>query len=494
MVRIASVMLLLTTSSCVPAQGQVGAQGEAAHAAHRAEDPVPDTRRVADELEALERSPVGQAVERLRTEMKQLDAQSEEKQGALRKRREQLYESAEYEVYAAKQDELQAKLGERWAVERTAFAKAAEQIYGERHAELRKLGAPKLTAARALGIDVLTYPRVGGSTSTHPLSVIVASRVLGVGHEWVYPGLRGRPWLRASKADDRFFLPGTEPEESEDDEFQLAASFVIAKPSDPASPGEARLATMVNSLLALNSGTHDSLVNLVEGKCDLVFTVRGPSASERALAAERGVEIELTPVAKDALVVIVNRRNPVKGLTSAQVRGIFKGEFKRWAELGVVVEDNGVGFDEREAIKNKIVAFTRERDSGSRELFDALVMREAGGAPAAAKDEEDGDALIGYGMGGPFNLLTLAEDGISYTVRYYEHFMAASPLTRTIAVDGVEPNAETIASGKYPHVVPVYVARRRGEPADSPASRLLNWLVSAEGQAVVRESGYVPVK
>ena len=72
--------------------------------------------------------------------------------------------------------------------------------------------------------------------------------------------------------------------------------------------------------------------------------------------------------------------------------------------------------------------------------------------------------------------------------------MALSPYTRTVAIDGVEPTATSIASGKYPFTADVYVAYRANEPADSPATKLLNWLVSPEGQAVVRESGYVPVQ
>lgn len=37
-----------------------------------------------------------------------------------------------------------------------------------------------------------------------------------------------------------------------------------------------------------------------------------------------------------------------------------------------------------------------------------------------------------------------------------------------------------------------YAAYRAGEPAGSPAIKLVDWLVSLEGQSVVRESGYVP--
>ena len=59
--------------------------------------------------------------------------------------------------------------------------------------------------------------------------------------------------------------------------------------------------------------------------------------------------------------------------------------------------------------------FTRERESGSRELFDALAMKRAPRA-AAPPDERRGDELVAFGMSGPFNLLTSAHNGISYTV------------------------------------------------------------------------------
>ena len=60
-----------------------------------------------------------------------------------------------------------------------------------------------------------------------------------------------------------------------------------------------------------------------------------------------------------------------------------------------------------------------------------------------------------------------------------------------LAVDGVEPTAQTIASGKYPYVLKVYAAYRKDAKPDAPAMRLLDWLVSDEGQKVVAESGYV---
>ena len=179
---------------------------------------------------------------------------------------------------------------------------------------------------------------------------------------------------------------------------------------------------------------------------------------------------------------MVNVKNPVAGLSSDQLRGIYKEKIARWKDVGGIAPKEG---------EDKIMAFWRERDSGSRELFEALLMK---GEIQPDPEGTRKPMLLSSGMGGPFSRLTDSEQGLAYSVYYYEHFMALSPHTRTIAVDGVEPTAETIASGKYPFVAPVYVAYRANQPADSPGMKLLNWLRSPEGEAVIRESGYVPAK
>jgi phosphate transport system substrate-binding protein len=96
-------------------------------------------------------------------------------------------------------------------------------------------------------------------------------------------------------------------------------------------------------------------------------------------------------------------------------------------------------------------------------------------------------------MGGPFLALRGDKNGLAYSVHYYEHLMAGSGHTRVLAVDGVEPSYETIRSRKYPYAAPVLVVTRSGLDPATPAARWRAWFLSAEGQAVVRESGYVPV-
>jgi phosphate transport system substrate-binding protein len=231
---------------------------------------------------------------------------------------------------------------------------------------------------------------------------------------------------------------------------------------------------MINSLLAISTSTHDAYTNLVEGKCDLNLTARAPSADELAIARKKGVTIELRPIAKDALVFIVNQKNLIKSIGRQEVMQIYQGHINSWAQFG--------------GVARSIVPLWRERNSGSRELFDALVSK------GQHLPEPTSNNLFSNSMAGPYNQVTQDVNSLGYSVFYYEHFMALSPYTRVVAIDGIEPNAESIASGKYPLTADVYAAYRAGDPADSPAMKLLAWLLSPEGQAVVRESGYVPAK
>ena len=68
----------------------------------------------------------------------------------------------------------------------------------------------------------------------------------------------------------------------------------------------------------------------------------------------------MLPADGDALVFIVNPENPVKNLTSDQVRKIYTGEISNWKEVG--------GMD------HAITPYIRNADSGSQEKMETLVM------------------------------------------------------------------------------------------------------------------------
>ena len=443
------------------------------------DDPlVVSVKEAQAEVDRLKQGPIMQQLAELGQQSMAAEKEHRRLVEPLETQSQPLWESREWRVYQEATYKLNAA---RIALDDRAHGRLHERttaIYTARHDELKQLAGKDCPAARALKMDVLNYPRVDGSTSTRPLATILCARIFNVPYAWVY----GRSYGRFTTRDKTPLfplpqqMPGSFYDDPHEDELTLAELYPQARAEGDA---DGRLATIINGLLVRNAGTHTAYENLIKRKSDLALLARKPSADELTTAKAAGVELQTTPIAWDALVFIVNEKNLVKNLTRDQVRGIYSEKISSWSELG--------GADA------KLVPFRRERNSGSQELLEEL-MFDGTPLPDVLANDEWHTALMSNVMGTPFSRITKEENGIAFSVYYYEHFMAASPYTRVLSIDGVEPSAATIASGKYPLRAPVYAVYRKGEPTDGKPMQLLRWLLSDEGQGVVRESGYVPVK
>jgi phosphate transport system substrate-binding protein len=113
----------------------------------------------------------------------------------------------------------------------------------------------------------------------------------------------------------------------------------------------------------------------------------------------------------------------------------------------------------------------------------------------------DAPDMIVKTMLGPFNAIggnaATAQPGdklgLGYSVYFYAAVMFDQPQVKRIAVDGVKPDSQTIASRTYPLVAEVYVVTRQGTPAESTAAKYRDWALSPDGQRAVKLSGYVGV-
>ena len=190
---------------------------------------------------------------------------------------------------------------------------------------------------------------------------------------------------------------------------------------------------------------------------------------------EANAQLEQKPIGRDALVFIVNENNPVKSLTRQQLKDIYAGKITNWKEVGG--EDLA------------IVPFQRGEDSGSQTLFRKLLIQ--GGelmdpptelAPAAMGELVD--SIAAYNN---------SANAIGFSVYYYIDQMYSQPGLRLLAVDGVEPSNDTIASEKYPLCNEFYAVLHANAAADSPERQLYDWLDTDAGQNCIQKSGYVAV-
>ncbi len=292
------------------------------------------------------------------------------------------------------------------------------------------------------GLKLSTYPSVDGSTSTLPLQRLIACHIFQIECEWTEGFLFD---------ETRNILPVADATEIVGGEIEYLYTLS-------------------------NSGTHDAYMNLINGYVELILVAREPSADEVSAAESQGVTLDFRPVALDAFVFLVNEENPIDSINLSMIRDIYTGRVTKWDQVGVELSLNG---------DNTIHSYRRNPNSGSEELMKALVMK--------GEEMIDSPDMLLYGMVGPFNAIKNDMLGIGYSVYYYATYMLPTETVRLVAVDGILPITETIADRSYPFVTEVYVVIRTDTAPEGTALQLRNWLLTAEGQSLVAQSGYVPI-
>lgn len=229
------------------------------------------------------------------------------------------------------------------------------------------------------------------------------------------------------------------------------------------------------------SNTHPAYVKLINDEVDLIL-VTEPSKEELELAKQKGVELEVIPVVKEGFVFYVNSENEIENLTTEQIQKIYTGEITNWKEVG--------GSDE------KIIAYQRPVNSGSQTGMLSLVMK---GLKLMNPPTEN---LVST-MEEIINLVSDYKNGkntIGYSYYYYATTMFEA-IDKTVAsniklleIDGIKPTNKTIQDSSYPFTTAYYIVINKADDENSPARILANQMLSARGQKVAEEAGYVPIK
>lgn len=205
------------------------------------------------------------------------------------------------------------------------------------------------------------------------------------------------------------------------------------------------------------------------GGIDMFFGAR-PSASQLQEAEECGVELEITPIGREAFVFFVEADNPVDSLTSEQLKEIYHGDITNWSEVG--------GNDQ------KILAFQRPKNSGSQTMMEYFM----GDVPLKEPQTyEKVDAMMGVIR----EVAQYANErgAIGYSFRYFLEELNQEKNVKLLDIDGVYPSLENIENGTYPLVTNVCLITRKGDP-NPYVQRMIDFILSEAGQAIVTKTGY----
>jgi phosphate transport system substrate-binding protein len=282
------------------------------------------------------------------------------------------------------------------------------------------------------GFTFDNYPLVDGSTSTEPLNILLACKLLGFNYQW----------------------------ESELNGWKI----------------EPVIKNVVNSMnfwkLIRTSQTHQSFINLIDKKADIILSARAMSPDEKAYALSEGVDLIETPIALDAFIFIVNPANPITTLTIEQIQDIYTGKTTNWNEVGGNTEE--------------IIPYIRNSNSGSQELMESIVMKDL----EIMRFPESPEII--YSMIPVFEKVDSVRESLCYTVYYFKEYILRGWKVKTIAIEGIYPNKESISGNSYPLTAEVYAVIRSDLDKSSTAYKLYELLQTETGKQVISESGYVP--
>jgi phosphate transport system substrate-binding protein len=225
------------------------------------------------------------------------------------------------------------------------------------------------------------------------------------------------------------------------------------------------------TLQVTGGGSGVGIAALVNGTTDICNASRPMRTKEIAtfIAKSRGIRPREYKMCLDAISVYVNKGNPVECLSFPQLEGIFTGKITNWKQVG--------GSDA------PISLYGRENSSGTYEFFKEHVLK--GKDFAAATKTMPGTAAVIQGIANDAN-------GVGYGGVAYGEGVKALKVSKVDGGDGIAPNEETVLSSKYP--IWRYLFNYVDPAKDSGAvAAYINWCLSDEGQAVVKDVGYFPL-
>ncbi len=210
-------------------------------------------------------------------------------------------------------------------------------------------------------------------------------------------------------------------------------------------------------------GTAIGIEALIKGEIEICTASRPLRPEEVQRLAKRQQNVGIAHlVAKDGLSIYLHPSNPVRSLTLAQVKGIYTGQLTNWREAG--------GKDQ------VIVVLSRAPSSGTYFYFQEHVLdgqpygTNAKNLPTTAaivQEVEKNPAAIGYG-------------GLAYG----ENLVHCK-------INGVSPAAESVRADKYP--ITRYLYFYTIKKPEGAVKLFIDWVLSKDGQRVVKEIDYVPL-
>ena len=224
------------------------------------------------------------------------------------------------------------------------------------------------------------------------------------------------------------------------------------------------------AITIVGGGTGVGLSALEEGTTDVAMASRDLKTEEKLKFKNAKKEIKEALIAYDALSVVVHPSNKIDQLTREQLESIFTGKVTNWKEVG--------GDDV------KIVAYSRETSSGTYEFFKEEVLNKKNYANNILMMPATGSIVQSVGQ----TKGAIGYIGLAYETKEVKPLKVSYDQGKTF----VAPSVEAAKDKTYPISRPLFFFY--DATSESKVKPFTDYVLSDEGQKIVLETGYVPLK
>ena len=195
-------------------------------------------------------------------------------------------------------------------------------------------------------------------------------------------------------------------------------------------------------------------------------------AMARELTPEEKAQVIAFPIAYDGVGIVVHASNQVAGVTTDDLRQIYRKQVTHWSSFG--------------GRNDRIVVVHKAEGHALREVF----MNYTGLTPDEMTRHTDVTAGDNAQV---IRVIANTANAIGY-VSLGEVIKAAEAgqPVRLVKLNGIEPVMENVTNKTYPLFHPLYLVSK-GEPKGG-SRVLLDFLRSPEGKAIIRQGNYVPLE
>lgn len=220
-------------------------------------------------------------------------------------------------------------------------------------------------------------------------------------------------------------------------------------------------------------GATKGIRKVAEGSTSLGGSCRMPLAWKDKKTGQWYIEsqehnVVMIPVGWDALVAMTHPSNPVRDISTEQMKAIFDGKITSWKALGGPDKPinlyyrsgkiSGVGLTLRQVLfQDPEKAFTKN----------AKVLASSGAIEKAIEGDPLGFAVSGISSARKRNL-------------------------NMLSINGVEPTLEALRTGKYHYYRILYLAAPPDYAMDPNLLEFVKYVTSVDGQKLIRSVGTLP--